>query len=82
MVLLRALSVCQNWPLNRLVRKRECTNLENKFSPSYLNRFKIGGTSFGVIIFQDVSPPFLENDAFDLQIDRSGRPVLRNGKRL
>ena len=33
---------------------------------------------FGVISFQDFAAPSLQNDAFDLQTDQSGRPVLAN----
>ena len=37
------------------------------------NFFKIARTIFGVVIFQDFTALFLQNNAFDLQTGRSGQ---------
>ena len=46
-----------------------CANLKFKFYPGLSNFFKMEGTFFGVIIFQDFAEPSLQN----------GLPVLADG---
>ena len=68
-ILMRPLSICQNWPARPVSSKTECTNLKDNFYPSILNSFKIVRTIFGVIILQDFAAPSLQNVSFDFQTD-------------
>ena len=72
-----AFSIWQKWPVNTWT---EFTNFKDKFHASNSNFFKIARTIFALIIFQDFAAPSLQNDSFDLQTGRSGRPTLANGK--
>ena len=73
-------SICQNGPASSIISQTECTNLNDSLYATFLNCFKMTHTTLRMCHFEELEESVLQIGSLHLRSDRSGQPVLINGK--